>query len=31
MIKKDDTIIKYMSNIDDTYLNDNLNDVDENY
>ena len=28
-IKKDDTIIKYMSNIDDSYLNDNLNDVDE--
>ena len=26
---KDDTIIKYMSNIDDSYLNDNLNDVDE--
>lgn len=27
--KKDDTIIKYMSNIDDTYLNENLNDIDE--
>ena len=26
---KDDTIIKYMCNIDDSYLNDNLNDVDE--
>lgn len=28
-INKDDTIIKYMSNINDTYLNNNLNDVDE--
>ena len=27
--KKDDNIIKYMSNINDSYLNDNLNDIDE--
>lgn len=27
--KKDDTIIKYMSNIDDTYLNNNLDDIDD--
>ena len=26
---KDDIIIKYMSNINDSYLNDNLNDIDE--
>jgi len=28
-INKDDIIIKYMSNINDSYLNDNLNDIDE--
>ena len=28
-VNKNDNIIKYMSNINDAYLNDNLNDIDE--